>query len=107
MDGFVKSVWLFFAAAAIWTVGEIVINTGAAAFIAANSPATHVARFQSALETCTAAGKTVSPILYGALLKVASYEAGWLMNACVCIVISIFLGVMYRRYAVPQGGSHE
>ena len=107
MYGFVKSVWLFFAAAAIWTVGEIVINTGAAAFIAANSPATHVARFQSALETCTAAGKTVSPILYGALLKVASYEAGWLMNACVCIVISIFLGVMYRRYAVPRGGSHE
>ena len=107
MYGFVKSVWLFFAAAAIWTVGEIVINTGAAAFIAANSPATHVARFQSALETCTAAGKTVSPILYGALLKVASYEASWLMNACVCVAISIFLGFMYRRYAVPRGGSHE
>ncbi|MBP5750868.1 MAG: MFS transporter [Firmicutes bacterium] len=107
MYGFVKSVWLFFAAAAIWTVGEIIINTGAAAFIAANSPATHVARFQSALETCTAAGKTVSPILYGALLKVASYETSWLLNASVCIAVSIFLVCMYRRYAAPQGGSHE
>ena len=107
MYGFVKSVWLFFAAAAIWTVGEIMINTGAAAFIAANSPATHVARFQSALETCTAAGKTVSPILYGALLKVVSYETSWLLNACVCVAVSLFLGIMYRRYAAPQGGSHE
>ncbi len=107
MYGLVKSVWLFFVAAAIWTVGEIMINTGAAAFIAANSPATHVARFQSALETCTAAGKTVSPILYGALLRVASYEASWLMNACVCVGISIFLVFMYRRYAAGEGGFHE
>ena len=107
MYAFVKSVWLFFAAAAIWTVGEIVINTGAAAFIAANSPASHVARFQSALETCTAAGKTVSPILYGALLKVASYETSWLLNALVCVGISLFLACMYRRYAAPQGGFHE
>ena len=107
MYGFVKSVWLFFAATVVWTVGEIMINTGAAAFIAANSPATHVARFQSALETCTAAGKTFSPVIYGALLNVLSYEGSWRMNALICIAISIFLAAMYRRYAVPQGGSHE
>ena len=107
MYGFVKSVWLFFAATVVWTVGEIMINTGAAAFIAANSPATHVARCQSALETCTAAGKTFSPVIYGALLNVLSYEGSWRMNALICIAISIFLAAMYRRYAVPQGGSHE
>ena len=107
MYGFVKSVWLFFASTVIWTVGEIMINTGSAAFIAANSPATHVARFQSTLETATAAGKTFSPVLYGALLNVISYEGSWRMNALICIAISIFLAAMYRRYAVPQGGSHE
>ena len=107
MYSFVKNVWLFFAATVVWTVGEIMINTGAAAFIAANSPATHVARFQSALETCTAAGKTFSPVIYGALLNVLSYEGSWRMNALICIAISIFLAAMYRRYAVPQGGSHE
>ena len=107
MYAFVKSVWLFFAATVIWTVGEIMINTGSAAFIAAHSPATHVARFQSALETCTAGGKTVSPILYGAMLGVMSYSASWILNACVCVGISIFLTVMYRRFAAPEGGEHE
>ena len=107
MNGFSKSVALFFVATAIWTMGEIMINTGSAAFIAANSPATHVARFQSALETCIAAGKTVSPTLYGAMLSVISFKSCWLLNACVCLGISAFLVIMYRRYAAPQGGSHE
>ena len=107
MNGFSKSVALFFVATAIWTMGEIMINTGSAAFIAANSPSTHVARFQSALETCIAAGKTISPTLYGAMLGVLSFKSCWLLDACVCLGISVFLVVMYRRYAAPQGGSHE
>ncbi|MBR5641621.1 MAG: MFS transporter [Firmicutes bacterium] len=107
LNGSSKSVALFYVATAIWTIGEIMINTGSAAFIAANSPATHVARFQSALETCIAAGKTVSPTLYGAMLGVLSFRSCWLLNACVCLAVSAFLVAMYRRYAAPQGGSHE
>ncbi len=104
---FAKEVWLFYAAAAIWTVGEIMINTGSAAFIAAHSPATHVARFQSALETCIAGGKTVSPTLYGALLAAAGFRASWLLNACVCALISVFLTFAYRRVAAGEGGPYE
>lgn len=107
LNGSSKTVILFYVATAIWTIGEIMINTGSAAFIAANSPATHVARFQSALETCIAAGKTVSPTLYGAMLGVLSFRSCWLLNACVCLAVSAFLVAMYRRYAAPQGGTHE
>ena len=107
LNGSSKTVALFYVATAIWTVGEIMINTGSAAFIAANSPATHVARFQSALETCIAAGKTVSPTLYGAMLGALSFRSCWILNACVCLAVSLFLVAMYRRYAAPQGGFHE
>ena len=104
---FAKDVWLFYAAAVIWTIGEIMINTGSAAFIAAHSPATHVARFPSALETCIAGGKTVSPTLYGALLGAVGFRASWLMNACVCVGVSVFLTFAYHRVAASEGGQHE
>lgn len=104
--GFAKSPAVFFIFCAVWTAGEIMINTGSAAFIAVNSPATHVARFQSALETATALGKTVSPMIYGILTRWLSYGSCWLINAAACLVLGIAMFIAYRTI-ILKGDTHE
>ena len=103
---FTKNHWMFYVGAIIWTIGEIMINTGSAAFIAANSPKTHVARFQSTQETATALGKTLGPIFYGAVLPYVSYRAFWLFGVAVWLTISAFMLVSYRTLIV-KGNPNE
>ena len=83
--------------AVIWSIGEIIIATDSASFIADYSPASHVARCQSLYETSRYAGRSFAPALYGYLLGFISYGQAWTMNAVICIILA---GVMLTAFLV-------
>ncbi len=91
----IRSVPLYFAAVVLWTAGEILITTGAGAFIARHSPLTHIARFQGLYEIARSTGKAFGPPVFGLLLYGLSYRQAWLLTAGACLLVS---AALYRTY---------
>jgi len=92
MYAFVKESWLFFAAAFIWSIGEILISTGAGPFIASQSPPSHLGRFQSYYEIARYIGRAIAPPLCALVMNYAGYSGTWVLNTIICIAAAgIFL----------------
>ena len=96
---FLRQPWLFLAFGVIWSLGEIMISTGVGAFIASNSPPSHLARCQSLYEASRYVGRAAGPTLFGFLLGYISYSASWIINAAICLIMALFMLAMYRFYS--------
>ena len=93
---------LFLLFAVIWSLGEIMISTGVGAFIASNSPPSHLARCQSLYEASRYVGRAVGPTLFGFLLGYISYSAAWVINAAICLTMAFFMLYMYKVYSEKE-----
>jgi len=93
---FIDTLPLFYMAVVIWTAGEIMISTGAGVFIAAHSPSTHRARFQSLYDMARSLGRGFGPPLFGLMLYSLSYQQAWLVDSLVCLIIGVCLYGVYR-----------
>ena len=94
---FVRRPAMVLVFAVVWSVGEIIIATDSAGFIADHSPASHVARCQSLYETSRYAGRACAPMLYGYLLSFITYKQAWGLNACMCIALSAGMLVAFLK----------
>lgn len=94
--GYIKALPLYFIAVVVWSIGEILISTGAGVFIAEHSPASHVARFQSQYDMARSIGRGVGPFIFGELLTYLSYRQTWTIDAVCCIVIAVYCWVIYK-----------
>ena len=74
----------------IWSIGEILISTGAVVIIAEHSPASHVARFQSQYDMARSVGRGLGPFLFGQMLSVLNYRQTWTIDAAACIIIAAY-----------------
>jgi len=103
----VRSVPLYFAAVIVWTTGEILITTGAGAFIARYSPVTHIARFQGLYEIARSTGRAFGPPVFGLLLYVLTYRQAWTVAAAACIIAGVVMYRTYRKIFLQGEPAHE
>lgn len=99
---FLRRPWLFLLFGVIWSLGEIMISTGVGAFIASNSPPSHLARCQSLYEASRYIGRAAGPTLFGFLLGFISYSTAWIINAGICLASAFFMLAMYRVYSARK-----
>ncbi|NMA94048.1 MAG: MFS transporter [Clostridiales bacterium] len=88
---------LYFVAVVLWTLGEVFISTGAGAFIAENSPPSHVARFQSLYEAVRSLGAGIGPIIYGQMLLLLPYSEIWKSTSVTCFIIAAIFLTIYLK----------
>ena len=100
--GYIKALPLYFVSVIVWSIGEILISTGAGVFIAKHSPASHVARFQSQYDMARSVGRGVGPLLFGTLLASLNYRQVWTINALTCLLMAAYCWHVYRREAQKE-----
>lgn len=93
---FVDALPLYYVAVVIWSIGEIMISTGAGVFIAEHSPITHRARFQSLYDTSRSLGRGFGPPLFGAMLMHITYRQAWIVDGLACLMIGGIIYLVYR-----------
>ena len=94
--GYIKALPLYYISVVIWSIGEILISTGAGVFIAQHSPASHVARFQSQYDMARSVGRGVGPLIFGELLTVLNYRQVWTLDAIACIIMAVYCWFIYK-----------
>ncbi len=102
--GYVDKIILFFVAVVIWSVGEILISTGAGVFIAENSPPSHVARFQSMYDMARSIGRGLGPLVFGSLVTVFTYQQTWKINAAACLAIAAVCWYIFGKEMKKKRG---
>lgn len=95
---FITKQYMFLVVAVIWSIGEVMISTGAGAFIASQSPPSHLARFQSLYDTARFLGRAISPPLSATMMKLSGYGGAWRVDFAICFVIAAVFFVSYRLY---------
>lgn len=104
---YVTKLPMYFVAVAIWSLGEVVISTGAGAFISENSPPSHVARFQSLYEAGRSLGRGLGPVVYGQMLLLLVYAEIWNIVSLTCFAIAATCLTIYLKIARSQGDAPE
>ncbi len=94
--GYIKALPLYYVSVVIWSIGEILISTGAGVFIAEHSPASHVARFQSQYDMARSIGRGVGPFIFGQLLTFLNYRQTWTIDGLACVAIAVYCWFVYR-----------
>ena len=108
--GYIKALPLFFVSVVIWSIGEILISTGAGVFIAEHSPPSHVARFQSQYDMARSVGRGLGPLMFGQMLAVLTYRQVWTIDGIACLVMAVYCWFIYKgemAKAEREGGSYE
>lgn len=95
---FITKAPLFFVAALIWSVGEIIVSTGAGNFIASQSPESHRGRFQSYYEIARYFGRGIASPICAFVMARAGYNGTWFMNTGICLTMAAFMFVYLRNY---------
>lgn len=95
--GYIRALPLYFLSVVIWSVGEILISTGAGVFIAEHSPASHVARFQSQYDMARSIGRGVGPFIFGQLLTFLNYRQTWTFDGLACLLIAAYCWKVYKN----------
>ena len=98
MYAFIKKAPLFFVAAFIWSMGEIIVSTGAGNFIAAQSPESHRGRFQSYYEIARYFGRGIAPPICAFVMEQAGYTGAWMLNTAICLAVAAFMYFYLRNY---------
>ena len=98
MYAFIRKAPLFFVAALIWSMGEIIVSTGAGNFIADQSPESHRGRFQSYYEIARYFGRGIAPPICAFIIEKAGFSGAWVLNACICISMAAFMFIYLKNY---------
>ena len=93
---FIHIIPLYYVAVIIWSVGEIMISTGAGVFIAEHSPITHRARFQSLYDMARSLGRGFGPPVFGLMLMHITYRQAWIVDGIACLLIGFVVYLVYR-----------
>lgn len=91
MLGFIKTLYFFFVAAFIFTIGEIVLSINTSPFIANHTPISHRGRMNAVLPMILGLGHTLGPMIMGKALSYISIEDGWVILGGVVFVASLFM----------------
>lgn len=81
----------------IWTLGEIMVTTNHQAYVANHAPATHRARFASAIEQISGAGFALAPLVTGRVIDQAGLAVVWPAAAVLAAIASILMGGLWLR----------
>ena len=99
---FTHSLPLYYMAVLIWTSGEILLSTGGAVFIAAQSPPTHKGRAMATYEFARSVGRSMGPLCFGYIIDGAGYGATWRVIAATCFLLFLVMAAV-TRYAKRTG----
>ncbi len=94
---FISNVYLFIAAAVVWTIGEIFIAPTTKLYIANHSPITHRGRFNSVFDIVRKLGSIMGFYIAGYLIEVYGFDIMWLGMALISL-LGIILMYSNRRY---------
>jgi len=94
---FISNVYLFIAAAMVWTIGEIFIAPTSKLYIANHSPITHRGRFNSIFDIVRKLGSIMGFYIAGYLIQVYGFDIMWLGMALISL-LGIILMYSNRRY---------
>lgn len=87
---------LFYAAAVVLTLGEILVTINTNSFIALRTPQTHLGRVNSLTTIVSGTGSALSPMLMGRLLKSVDFRGAWLCVAGVMALGVLSMGAVNR-----------
>lgn len=92
MIGFIHSLWLFFASAFLWTLGEILIVTNFNVYIANNTPQNFRARFNAVTSLSWSIGSALGTYGVGKYMDAFGITAVWPLTMVVATIaaVSIF-----------------
>lgn len=110
INGMIGQVGLFYLNVIVWTIGEILISTGAGVFIANYAPDTHRARYQSLYEVARGLGRGIGPNLFGYFLLFYTFSQAWYLASAICAVTVLFVVLLYfveRRMKRGDGMREE
>lgn len=96
---------MFFVAAFLWTIGEILMVTNSNVFVAKHTPITHRGRFNSIISIFHGAGFAICPWITGILIERISLQVLWLIVFFVGIASAV--GFFLIRAAVIIEESRE
>ena len=82
---------------AVWTCGEIFVNTEGTVFLAQISPPTHRGRVVALFQFTRAVGKLICPIVCSHVLEVTDYSGLWLVTAGVSLFVACVLFVLNKK----------
>ena len=105
MYAFISKVPLFFVSAVIWTLGEVLANTGAGTFIAQQSPESHRGRFQSLFEIAGFVGKGIAPPVCAFVMARAGYSGTWKLNSCICLAVAAVFIICYKTLVKKEAAN--
>lgn len=93
---FLRSPFLFFVAAFIYTIGEILWATNAGVYIANHTPISHRGRINSIIPILTGIGNATSPALMGIVIERSSVNMIWVYTFFLSIGASAALLVLFN-----------
>lgn len=103
-----ENVTMFYGAVLVWTAAEILVSTGAAIFIAAESPDTHKGRSMAAYEFARAVGRSTGPTVFGYIIMSRSFSATWAFNVIISIILFfVMIGLILSVRSHRQQGSNR
>ncbi|ADL52681.1 MFS transporter [Clostridium cellulovorans] len=91
---FVHNFYYYIISTIIWSIGEILVYTNQAVYIANNTPISHRGRFTAILPLITGAGRGVSPFIMGHLISASSIRVAWLFIAIIVAVGIVFMYIL-------------
>lgn len=91
--------WLYFVAAFIFTLGEILDVTNSGVYVANNSPVTHRGRFNSIITLVATAGSAFGPFVWGMFIDSFGLQKQWIV--CFWIgILSCVLMLLLRVFEI-------
>lgn len=90
--------YLFMAAMAVLTLGEILVNPAASTFVDNLSPGGQKGRFQGSLASATSFGRALGPLVGATIINYISYSSLFIL-AAVCIWLAVIgFSLINHRY---------
>lgn len=87
--GMSKTLFLFFIAVFLLTIGEILIAINSSTFIANNTPSSHRGRISSIIPLISGAGYAFGPVIMGEIMNSTGNFYAWMIVTGVAIIGSI------------------
>ncbi len=93
--GYVTQVWMYYALAVIYTLGEIISATNVHTYIADHTPMSHRSRFSAIMPIIMGTGGAVAPLIAGSLSSARGLSAVWPFIGLASLVGTIGFFILY------------
>lgn len=94
--GYIKSLYMFFIAVFIMTLGEVMISTNNGTFIANHTPSSHRGRINSILPIITGSGYVVGPMIMGRVADSFGYTVVWTIVSAGMLIGVVCMKMLER-----------